>query len=124
LTKLKEQSQVGVQPEMPAAQTPAQTEQPASVASEADSGKPLPISATFKKAPMLDGIALALQNTSSETLPLTVRFSNRGGSKAYEVRLEPHTVKEVGWLGDWVLAPGDKVEVRGLGYQPIVKTAP
>jgi predicted ribosome-associated RNA-binding protein Tma20 len=101
-----------------------ETVAPAPAKPAASTLKQLPLNASFKKAMMLDGNALALENTSTSSLSLTVRFSNRSGSKEFQVKLDPGAVKEMGWLGAWVLAPGDKVEIESPGYESIVKTAP
>lgn len=124
VAKLKSLLQTRVQAEAPAMQEPAQAESPAPLQPAASGLKRLPLDVSFQKAPMLDGNALALKNTSSAILSVTLRFSNRSESKEIPVTLDPGAVKELGWLGDWVLASGDKVEIRSAGYQAIVKRAP
>jgi hypothetical protein len=119
--KLKAQLQAQA---APAPDKPAPAAKPAPVKPEVSSLKPLPLNASFKKAPMLDSNALALENTSAASLSLTVRFSNPTASKEFQVTLEPGAVKEMGWLGAWVLAAGDKVEIKSAGYETIVKMAP
>jgi hypothetical protein len=103
---------------------PAEAGQTAPVKPAVSSLKKMPLNASFKKAPMLDGNALLIQNTSTASLSLTVKFSNPSGSKEFPVTLEPGAVKEMGWLGAWVLAAGDKVEITSPGCDTIQKTAP
>jgi flagellar biosynthesis GTPase FlhF len=120
----KLRAQLEAQVTAPPPDKPAQAEQPAPVKPEASNLKQLPLNVAFKKAPMLDNNALAIQNTSTAGLSLTVRFSNPAASKEFQVALEPGAAKEIGWLGAWVLASGDKIEIKSAGYETIVKTAP
>jgi colicin import membrane protein len=125
--KLKAELEAQAQRARSAAPTqdkPAPADPPARVKPEASGLKPLPLNVTFRKAPMLDGKALALQNTSTASLSLTVKFSNAAASKEFKVKLEPGAAREMGWLGDWVLVAGDKVEIKSAGYETLVKTAP
>jgi hypothetical protein len=84
----------------------------------------LPMNVAIKKAPIGNGNALSFQNTSAGSLSLTVKFSNQTGSREYYVKLEPGTAKELGWVGDWLLASGDRIELSAAGYDVIVKTVP
>jgi flagellar biosynthesis GTPase FlhF len=120
--QLQAQAQALAQAPTPTTSKPAD---PTAVAKPvASSLKPLPVKASFKKAPMLEGNALVIESTSATSMSLIVRFSNRTASKDFPVTLEPGAVKEMGWLGAWVLASGDKVEIISAGYETLVKTAP
>jgi len=97
---------------------------PAAVTPEPASLARLPLNVSFKKAPLGENNALALQNTSNNSLSLAVKFSNTSDSKEVQVKLDPGASREIGWLGAWVLASGDKVEIKSAGYAAIVRTAP
>jgi len=97
---------------------------PAAVTPEPASLARLPLNVSFKKAPLGENNALALQNTSNNSLSLAVKFSNTSESKEVQLKLDPGASREIGWLGAWVLAPGDKVEIKSVGYAAIVRTAP
>jgi hypothetical protein len=124
-TQLQESS---VSPSPAPAPAPAKV-QPAPAPAAAVNPEPanlarLPLNVSFKKAPLGDSNALALQNTSNSSLALAVKFSNPSESKEVQVKLDPGASREIGWLGAWVLAPGDKVEIKSAGYAAIVRTAP
>jgi hypothetical protein len=124
LAKLQAQIQAQAQTQ---AQTPTEAKppaQPAPVKPVVSNLKPMPLSASFKKAQMLDGNALTVQNTSTASLSVAVKFSNQNSNKVFQVTLEPGAMKEMGWLGPWVLTTGDKVEIESPGYETIIKTAP
>jgi hypothetical protein len=87
-------------------------------------GKELPLKVTLKKAPLGNGNALTFQNSSTASLPMVAKFSNVTGSREYNLTLEAGGTKELGWLGDWLLASGDKIELKSVGYQTMVKTVP
>jgi colicin import membrane protein len=118
------QAQAQTQAATPAPDKPAQAGQSAQVKPAGSSSKPMPLIASFKKSMMLDRTALAIQNTSTANLAVTVKFSNSTSSKEFEVTLEPGAVQEMGWLGLWILASGDKAEIKSAGYETIVKTLP
>jgi hypothetical protein len=122
--KLKEQLQNQPPAAMPGSDKPAQTETTGPAKPEAGSLKPLPLSVAITKAPLGNGNALALKNTSTGGLALTVKFSNTNGSREYELKLAQGAAKEMGWLGDWVLVSGDRIEIKSAGYETIVKTVP
>ncbi len=122
------QAQAQTQAATPAPDKPAQIAQPAQAkpagSTAGSSLKPMPLIASFKKSMMLDRTALAIQNTSTANLAVTVKFSNSTSSKEFQVTLEPGAVQEMGWLGLWILASGDKAEIKSAGYETIVKTLP
>lgn len=116
-------AQAQPQPATPAPAKPAPPTPPAPVKHAAPTLKPLPLSVTFKEDPQFQGVTLALQNTSTASLSLTVRLASPG-SKATVVQLKPDAAQEIPWLGDRLLASGDKIEIQSAGYAPVVKTAP
>jgi flagellar biosynthesis chaperone FliJ len=114
----------------PQAQGKPATAEPAAAAAPIKpmtaNSRQLPVSVTFGKAPIGDGNEVAIKNTSSNPLTVTVKFTDPGATKSKEYRLviDPGGSKELGSLGAWLLASGDKVEISGAGYDPILKTAP
>ena len=107
----------------PAVATPAP---PAPAAAAAPRGKPLPVSVSFRRAEVGDGNAVLLQNTSSATLSIAATFSNPSttASKTYRLVLDSGATKELGSLGAWKLASGDRIAIESTGYDSIVRTAP
>ena len=121
--QLQEQSGVTTQAQSKQTGTDAAAVKPPAV-----SGKPMPVSVSFRKAEVGDGMALVLQNTSTAVLAVSVKFSNptSGANKDYHLAMDAGATKELGSLSPWTwsLASGDKIEVAAPGYNSILKTAP
>jgi len=90
------------------------------------SAKEMPVSVSFRKALVGDGNAVVLQNTSTNSLPVNVRFTDPTATRTKEFRLalDAGATKELGSLGAWILTTGDKIEIESVNYDTIVKTAP
>ncbi len=88
--------------------------------------KEMPLSVSFRKALLGDGNAVVLQNTSSQTLSVNVKFADSTASRSqeYHLVLDAGAIKELGSLGAWKLASGDKLRIESAAYDPILKTAP
>jgi hypothetical protein len=129
LAKLQAQMQAQLQAQS-GVTTQAQPKQTGTDAAAAKplavNGKPMPVSVTFRKAEVGDGMALVLQNASTAALAVSVRFTNptSGANKDYHLAMDAGASKELGSLGAWLLASGDKIEVAAPGYNSILKTAP
>jgi multidrug efflux pump subunit AcrA (membrane-fusion protein) len=122
VARLQGQMQAQSQPESKPAQVESAPQKPA-----AANSSHMPLSATFRTALIGSGQqALVIQNTSNDTLSVNVKFTNpgSGANKEYRLALDGGAVKELGSLGAWILATGDKIEIESAGYDPIVMTAP
>jgi len=88
--------------------------------------QPMPLSVSFKKPEVGDGLNLVLQNVSPASLPIRVKFTNptTGKSKEYQISIDSGASKELGSLGAWKLASGDRISIESGDYAPILRTAP
>jgi hypothetical protein len=118
------QAQLQAQPNAPSQPKPVAPE--VAPAKPMASSKPLPLSVVFGKAAVGDGMAVVLKNTSAAPLKVDVRFTNptSGTSQDFHLAIDPGASKELGSLGAWLLASGDRIDVTAAGYSPIVKIAP
>jgi hypothetical protein len=87
---------------------------------------PLPVSAVFEKASLGDGQSLSIRNLSRAALPVTVSFTHPDSSRsqAFHLVLDAGSVKELGSMGAWILASGDKIVVQSPGCASLLMTAP
>lgn len=115
----KLQAQFQAQPK-PAGAEPVRIRPPAA------NSKEMPLSVSFRKPLVGDGKAVVLQNTSSNTLSVNVKFTDPTSStnQVYHLMLNGGAIKELGSVGAWKLAPGDKIEIESADYTPIIKTTP
>jgi hypothetical protein len=88
--------------------------------------RPVPVNVSFRKASVGEGKAVVLQNISGSALTVNVVFTNPTASRSKDYRLviDAGTSKELGSLGAWLLASGDRIEIESPGYNSLVKTAP
>jgi hypothetical protein len=110
----------------PVVQAPPQQVAAAAAPAVVTRAKPMPINVSFRKAEVGDGNALLLQNTSDSTVTANVTFSNASAtrSKVFHLTFDSGTVKELGSLGAWKLASGDRIQIDSTGFDSVVKTAP
>jgi len=122
ITMLKAQLQA--QPKPAAAETAPV--KPPPVGNLKELQKEMPVGVSFRKALVGDGNAVVLQNTSSNSLPVNVRFTDPTATRTKEYRLvlDAGATKELGSFGAWKLASGDKIEIESVNYDTITKTAP
>ena len=107
------------QPEPAPAPAPAAT-------STAPAAQPMPVNVSFQKPEVGDGLNVVLQNSSTSTLPLRVKFVNpaTGKSKEYQISIESGGTKELGSLGAWKLASGDHVSIESGNFAPLLRIVP
>jgi hypothetical protein len=118
--------QAQLQAQQAAAKSPAAMVEPVSVKAPLANAKPMPVNVSFRKAEVGDGKAVVLQNTSNKSLNVTVKFSDPAAtrSKEYHLAMDAGGTKELGWLGAWILASGDRIDIESTGFNSIIKTAP
>jgi multidrug efflux pump subunit AcrA (membrane-fusion protein) len=122
-----ELARLRVQPQaQPQAQPKPIVVEPAPITPTAASSKEMPLSVSFRNAIVGDGKAVVLQNTSSDTLLVNVKFTDPTATthQVYHLVLDGGAIKELGSLGAWKLGSGDRIEIESADYAPIVKTAP
>jgi hypothetical protein len=125
VAKLQAQAQAQMRAQPQAQPKPAAADL-APVKPTAANAKPMPLSVSFQKPVVGEGKAVVLQNTSSDTLLVNVKFTDRNStaSQVYHLALDGGGAKELGALGAWRLASGDKIEIESADYAPIVAYSP
>ena len=81
----------------------------------------LPLKTMFRK-----GEVLYVENQLNEPFTCKVRLQRAGSATAQEkdFAIKAQTFQDVGAIGDWVFARGDKVEFVKSGYKPRSLTVP
>ena len=81
----------------------------------------LPLKTLFRA-----GEVLYVENQLNEPFNCTVRLSRAGSPTATEVpfALKAQTFQDLGAIGEWVFARGDKVEFVKSGFKPRTLTVP
>jgi len=81
----------------------------------------LPLKTMFRK-----GEVLYVENQLNEPFACKVRLQRAGSptSKEVDFAMKAQTFQDLGAIGDWVFARGDKVEFVKSGYKPRSLTVP
>ena len=81
----------------------------------------LPIDVAFRTGP-----ALFVENKGGDDFKCQVRLTrpSLAQSRNFEFELKARAYKDLGAIGDWVFAKGDKVEFIKSGFKPRVLEAP
>ena len=81
----------------------------------------LPLDAVFRAGP-----ALYVENKGADVLACKVRLTRPSLSQTKEpdFEIKPHAYQDLGAIGGWVFAKGDKVEFIKPGFKPHLLEAP
>lgn len=71
----------------------------------------LPVTVETRNALMGPGRVVRISNNSSAMLPLTVEFMRGASHVRTEIVVNPGTVKEIGHMEGWAVAPGDTLKL-------------
>lgn len=95
----------------------------ASIQAELDFQKlpELPLETLFRAGPVL-----YIESRTSDDFKCTVRLTRAAATQTKELEFEikSHTFRDLGAIGDWVFARGDKVEFVKSGFKPRQLVAP
>lgn len=78
----------------------------------------VPISVTFRKSWVGEGLVAVLKNETSSHIKILVKLSNATTKQNREcaVVLGPLGSKEIGWLQGWTCVPGESLTIQLDGY--------
>jgi hypothetical protein len=86
----------------------------------------LPVSVSFRRSLVGQGIVAQFRNLAKGSLTLTARFTNpaTAESRLFTFTISEGGLKEFGYVEGWVFASGHRIELSGPGYQGLTTTVP
>lgn len=78
----------------------------------------VPVRVGFRKALMSSGNVAGFNNTSGQTIAISINVSRSSGqSRSFEVTLDPGMTKEIGEREGWAFIPGDSITITQPGHK-------
>jgi hypothetical protein len=86
----------------------------------------LPVSVSFRRSLVGQGIVAQFRNLSRGTLTLTARFTNpaTNESRLFSFTVSEGGLKEFGYVEGWTFGAGHRIELSGPGYQTLIVSVP